>query len=141
VWRPAAGEQSQEVATLVGGLRAEPEKLRACGPRAGDVTALPQVDTNRLAAIGSCFGGSVVLSSREGADLKPSSVSTACWRRNAAIRPREGEVLVRPGRRIPGRRISSPHFRMVRAGGVRDWQVIATAIRCTVSPTPPPMVR
>ena len=62
----------QEVATLVGGLRAEPEKLRARGRAALAVlAALPQVDAGRLAAIGFCFGGSVVLElAREGADLK-----------------------------------------------------------------------
>ena len=62
----------QEVATLVGGLRAEPEKLRARGRAALDVlAALPQVDAGRLAAIGFCFGGSVALElAREGADLK-----------------------------------------------------------------------
>ena len=39
--------------------------------RAGDARGLPQVDANRLAAIGFCFGGSVVLElAREGADLK-----------------------------------------------------------------------
>src|SRR4051794_40436818 len=58
----------QEVATLVGGLRAEPDRLRARGRAALDVlAALLQVDAGRLAAIGFCFGGSVVL---EGADLK-----------------------------------------------------------------------
>ena len=62
----------QEVATVVGGLRAEPEKLRARGRAALTALAgLPQVDANRLAAIGFCFGGSVALElAREGADLK-----------------------------------------------------------------------
>ena len=47
-------------------------KLRARGRAALDVlAALPQVDAGRLAAIGFCFGGSVVLElAREGADLK-----------------------------------------------------------------------
>ena len=62
----------QEVATLVGGLRAAPEKLRARGRAAlAALAALPQVDTGRLAAIGFCFGGSVVLElARAGAELK-----------------------------------------------------------------------
>src|SRR6185436_12192383 len=62
----------QEVATVVGGLRAEPEKLRARGWAAlATLAGLPQVDATRLAAIGFCFGGSVVLElAREGADLK-----------------------------------------------------------------------
>src|SRR6185295_5481496 len=62
----------QEVANLVGGLRAEPETLRARGRAALDVlAALPQVDAGRLAAIGFCFGGLVVLElARAGADLR-----------------------------------------------------------------------
>src|ERR1700752_3431920 len=62
----------QEVATVVGGLRAEPEKLRARGQAALTALAgLPQVDANRLAAIGFCFGGSVVLElARAGENLK-----------------------------------------------------------------------
>src|SRR5450631_4166324 len=62
----------QEVARLVGGLRNEPETLRARGRAAlATLAALPQVDTNRLGAIGFCFGGSVALElAREGADLK-----------------------------------------------------------------------
>ena len=62
----------QEVANLVGGLRNEPETLRARGRAAlATLAALPQVDANRMAAIGFCFGGSVVLElARDGADLK-----------------------------------------------------------------------
>ena len=48
----------QEVATMVGGLRAEPEKLRARGRAALEtLAALPQVDAGRLAAIGFCLAG------------------------------------------------------------------------------------
>src|SRR5476651_1543020 len=62
----------QEVANLVGGLRNDPETLRARGRAAlATLAALPQVDTNRLGAIGFCFGGSVALElARDGADLK-----------------------------------------------------------------------
>src|SRR4051812_47369236 len=62
----------QEVATIVGGLRAQPEKLRARGRAAlAALAAQHGVDATRLAAIGFCFGGSVVLElAREGADLK-----------------------------------------------------------------------
>ena len=62
----------QQVATLVGGLRAEPENLRARGRAAlATLAVLPQVDAARCAAIGFCFGGSVVLElARDGADLK-----------------------------------------------------------------------
>src|SRR5262249_13400221 len=59
----------QEVATMVGGLRAAPERLRA--PALAALTGLPQVDRGKLAAIGFCFGGSVVLElARSGAELK-----------------------------------------------------------------------
>ena len=71
----------QEVANLVGGLRAEPEKLRARGRAAlATLAALPQVDAGRLAAIGFCFGGSVVLElARDGRRPEGGrSVSTAC---------------------------------------------------------------
>src|SRR6266478_829249 len=62
----------QEVAKLVGDLRNQPETLRARGRAAlATLAALPQVDANRMAAIGFCFGGSVVLElARDGADLK-----------------------------------------------------------------------
>ena len=62
----------QDAMALVGGLRAEPEKLRARARAAlSTLTALPQVDASRCAAIGFCFGGSVVLElARAGADLK-----------------------------------------------------------------------
>ena len=62
----------QEVANLVGGLRSQPETLRARARVAlATLAALPQVDSNRMAAIGFCFGGSVVLElARDGADLK-----------------------------------------------------------------------
>ena len=52
----------QEVVKLVGDLRNEPQKLRARGSAAlTTIAALPQVDANRIGAIGFCFGGSAVL--------------------------------------------------------------------------------
>src|SRR5450631_875795 len=62
----------QEVANLVGGLRSQPETLRARGRAALAVlAALPQVEPSKMAAIGFCFGGSVVLElARDGNDLK-----------------------------------------------------------------------
>ena len=70
----------QEVAALVGGMRNQPEMLRGRGRAAlAILAALPQVDVKRIAAIGFCFGGTVVLElARDGADLKASSVSTGC---------------------------------------------------------------
>ncbi|MDP3694093.1 dienelactone hydrolase family protein [Bradyrhizobium sp.] len=61
-----------EVAKLVGDLRAKPETLRGRGHAAlAALAALPDVDPGRMAAIGFCFGGSVVLElARAGADLK-----------------------------------------------------------------------
>jgi dienelactone hydrolase len=61
-----------EVAKLVGELRAAPETLRGRSRAAlAALAAMPQVDPGRLAAIGFCFGGPVVLElARDGADLK-----------------------------------------------------------------------
>jgi dienelactone hydrolase len=52
----------EEAGKLIGELRNEPEMLRARGRAAlATLAALPQVDAGRIAAIGFCFGGSVVL--------------------------------------------------------------------------------
>src|ERR1700732_3973580 len=52
----------KEVATLVGHIRNRPELRRARGRAAlTTLAALPQVDANRVAAIGFCFGGGVGL--------------------------------------------------------------------------------
>src|SRR5258708_36263995 len=61
----------QEATHLVGGLRNDPQALRARARAAlATLAALPQVDTSRLGAIGFCFGGSVALElARDGADL------------------------------------------------------------------------
>jgi dienelactone hydrolase len=62
----------QEVASLVGAMRNQPEMLRRRGRAAlATLAALPQVDAKRIAAIGFCFGGTVVLELARGrADLK-----------------------------------------------------------------------
>src|SRR3982074_1117064 len=61
----------QEGAKPAADLRNQPEPPRAARQAAlATLAALPQVDADRLAAIGFCFGGSVVLEiAREGADL------------------------------------------------------------------------
>jgi dienelactone hydrolase len=121
----------QQVATLVGGLRAEPDKLRARGRAALDVlAALPQVDAGRLAAIGFCFGGSVVLElAREGADLKAvvsfhGVLATKMPAQPGLVR---ASVLVCTGvddPLAPPEQVADFENEM-RTGGVKDWQVIA----------------
>ena len=121
----------QEVATLVGGLRAEPEKLRARGRAALAVlAALPQVDAGRLAAIGFCFGGSVVLElAREGAELKAvvSFHGVLTTKMPAQPGQMKASVLVCTGvddPLAPPEQVADFENEM-RTGGVKDWQVIA----------------
>jgi len=53
----------QEVVKLVGDLRNEPEALRARGRAAlTTIAALPQVEADRIGAIGFCFDGSMMRS-------------------------------------------------------------------------------
>jgi dienelactone hydrolase len=121
----------QEVATLVGGLRAEPEKLRARGRAALEtLAALPQVDSQRLAAIGFCFGGSVVLElAREGAELKAvvSFHGVLATKMPAQAGRVKASVLVCTGvddPLAPPDQVANFENEM-RTGGVKDWQVIA----------------
>ena len=121
----------QEVATLVGGLRAEPEKLRARGRAAlSALAALPQVDAGRLAAIGFCFGGSVVLElAREGAELKAvvSFHGVLATKMPAQPGQMKASVLVCTGvddPLAPPDQVADFENEM-RTGGVKDWQVIA----------------
>jgi dienelactone hydrolase len=121
----------QEVATLVGGLRAEPEKLRARGRAALEtLAALPQVDARRLAAIGFCFGGSVVLElARAGADLRAvvSFHGVLATKMPAISGKVKASVLVLTGADDP---LAPPDQvadfeNEMRAAAVRDWQVIS----------------
>lgn len=121
----------QQVATLVGGLRAEPEKLHARGRAALAALAnLPDVDTSRLAAIGFCFGGSVVLElAREGADLKVVVSFHGVLATKMPAQPSrvKASVLVLTGAEDP----LAPPVQVtafeneMREGYVRDWQVIS----------------
>jgi len=121
----------QEVATLVGGLRAEPDKLRARGRAALEtLAALPQVDAGRLAAIGFCFGGSVVLElAREGANLKAVVSFHGVLATKMPAQPGlvKASVLVCTGvddPLAPPEQVADFENEM-RTGGVKDWQVIA----------------
>lgn len=121
----------QEVATLVGGLRAEPETLRARGRAAFEtLAALPQVDAGRLAAIGFCLGGSVVLElARGGADLKAVVSFHGVLTTKMPAQPGQikASVLVCTGvddPLAPPEQVAGFENEM-RAGVVRDWQVIS----------------
>jgi dienelactone hydrolase len=121
----------QEVATVVGGLRAEPEKLRARGRAAlATLAGLPQVDATRLAAIGFCFGGSVVLElAREGADLKAAvSFHGVLSTKHPAVAGQvKASVLVCTGADdplAPTDQVAAFENEM-RTAQVRDWQVIS----------------
>jgi dienelactone hydrolase len=121
----------QEVANLVGTLRNEPETLRRRGRAAlATLAALPQVDPGRMAAIGFCFGGSVVLElAREGADLKAAvSFHGVLTTRTLAVAGKvKASVLVLTGADdplAPPEQVAAFENEM-RAAGVRDWQVIS----------------
>jgi dienelactone hydrolase len=121
----------QEVANLVGTLRNEPETLRRRGRAAlATLAALPQVDTGRMAAIGFCFGGSVVLElAREGADLKAAvSFHGVLTTRTLAVAGKvKASVLVLTGADdplAPPEQVAAFENEM-RAAEVRDWQVIS----------------
>src|SRR5258708_5735551 len=121
----------QEGATLVGDLRNQPQTLRARGRAAlAMLAAVPQVDTNRLAAIGFCFGGSVVLElARDGADLKAvvSFHGVLTTRAPAVAGKVKASVLVLTGADdplAPPEQVRAFEDEM-RAAEVRDWQVIS----------------
>jgi dienelactone hydrolase len=121
----------QEVAMLVGDLRNAPETLRERGRAAlATLAALPQVDANRLAAIGFCFGGSVVLElAREGADLKAvvSFHGVLTTRTSAVSGKVKASVLVLTGADdplAPPEQVQAFEDEM-RAAHVHDWQVIS----------------
>lgn len=121
----------QEVATVVGGLRAEPERLRARGRAAlAALSSLPQVDANRMAAIGFCFGGSVALElARAGADIKAavSFHSVLTTKIPAVMGEVKASVLVCTGTDdplAPPDQVAAFENEM-RSAQVRDWQVIS----------------
>ena len=121
----------REVADLVGGLRGEPQTLRARGRAAlATLVALPQVDASRLGAIGFCFGGSVVLElARDGADLAAvvSFHGVLATKTSAVSGSVRARVLVCTGADdplAPPDQVRAFEDEM-RAAEVRDWQVIS----------------
>src|SRR5882757_4734593 len=121
----------QEVANLVGVFRDAPDQLRARGRAAlATLAAMPEVDAGRIAAIGFCFGGKMVLElARDGADLKAvvsfhGVLSTAT---PAAPGRVKASVLVLTGADDP---LAPPDQvrdfeNEMRAAIVADWQVIS----------------
>lgn len=121
----------QEVATMVGGLRADPERLRARGQAAlSTLAGLQQVDASRLAAIGFCFGGSVALElARAGADLKAvvSFHGVLATKLPAEAGRVRASVLVLTGAEdplAPPDQVAAFEAEM-RAADVADWQVVS----------------
>ena len=121
----------QEVATLVGALRSQPDMLRARARAArATLAGLPQVDSSRMAAIGFCFGGSVVLElARDGADLRAVvSFHGALATQMPAVAGRvSASVLVLTGADdplAPPDQVKAFEDEM-RNAVVRDWQVVS----------------
>jgi dienelactone hydrolase len=121
----------QEALKLVGELRSQPAALRARGRAALEtLAALPQVDAGRLAAIGFCFGGSVVLElARDAADLKAavSFHGVLATKTPAVAGTVKASVLVCTGAEdplAPPDQVKAFEDEM-RQAQVRDWQVIS----------------
>jgi dienelactone hydrolase len=121
----------QEAADLIGDLRNDPGRLRARGHAAlATLAEMPRVDANRLAAIGFCFGGSVVLElARDGADLKAvvSFHGVLATKMPAVAGKVRASVLVCTGAEdplAPPEQVKALADEM-RAAEVADWQVIS----------------
>ena len=117
-----------ETRARVAALSSDPDRTRAIGRAGLDVLlAQPQVDPARVAAIGYCFGGVIVLElARSGADLKavvgfhPGLTST----RPEDARNITGQVLLCLGSEDPYATAEqrAAFEAEMRAGGV-DWQM------------------
>ncbi|MBR1204465.1 MULTISPECIES: dienelactone hydrolase family protein [unclassified Bradyrhizobium] len=121
----------QQAMTLIGHLRTNPATLRARARAAlATLTALPEVDATRCAAIGFCFGGTVVLElARDGADLKAvvSFHGVLSTTQPAAAGRVRASVLVLTGADdplAPSDQVAAFENEM-RAAKVADWQVIS----------------
>jgi dienelactone hydrolase len=137
----------QQAMTLIGALRAEPATLRARARAAlATLVALPEVDANRCAAIGFCFGGTVVLElARDGAELKAvvsfhGVLSTSLPATEGAVR---ASVLVLTGADDPlaPRDQVAAFENEMRAAKVATGRWSATGTPCMASPTRPPTDR
>ena len=121
----------QEMSKLLSDLRNDLPTLRARARAAlATLAALLQVDETRLAAVGFCFGGSVVLElARDGADLKAvvSVHGVLSTTAPAEIDKVKASVLVCTGAEDP---LASPDQvaafqNEMRAARVRDWQLVS----------------
>ena len=121
----------QEMSKLLSELRNDLPTLRARARVAlASLVSLPQVDGTRLAAIGFCFGGSVVLElARDGADLKAVVSLHGVLSTRAPAEPDKvkASVLVCTGADDP---LAPPDQviefqKEMREAKVRDWQVIS----------------
>jgi dienelactone hydrolase len=120
----------QEAIKLASALAADPAKFRRRARVALDqLAALPQVDPNRLAAIGYCMGGTFALElARDGAPLKGvvtfhSGLQTQRPATAGQVKPK---ILVCTGADdplVPFSAVSAFADEMTKAGA--DWQLIS----------------
>ena len=121
----------REMSKLLSDLRNDLPTLRARARAAlATLVSFPQVDGTRLAAVGFCFGGSVVLElARDGADLRAvaSLHGVLSTRAPAETDKVKASVLICTGADDP----LAPPDQVVefqnemREAKVRDWQVIS----------------
>lgn len=134
----------QEMGKLLSALRSDLPTLRARARAAlATLISFPQVDGERLAAIGFCFGGSVVLElARDGADLRAVVSLHGVLSTKAPAQPGKvkASVLICTGAEDPlPLRTRWPHSRMRCARqrfGIGRWY--PTETRCMHSPIPLP---
>lgn len=120
----------KEARALIAELRDEPASLRARGRAAlATLASLPQVDVQRLGAIGFCFGGSVVFELARDLDLKAvvSFHGVLTTKAPAEAGKVKANVLICTGADDP---LTPPDQVLafaaeMRAASVRDWQVIS----------------
>ena len=120
----------QEAIKHAGALREDPAKFRQRARAALDkLCSLPQVDTNRLAMIGYCMGGTFSLeSARDGAPLSGvvSFHGGLETQRPAEAGKVKAKVLVCTGADdpfVPAAQVNAFAEEMTKAGA--DWQVIS----------------